>query len=84
MNLEINEVMFDLGDIVTDLHEVVLVVENQFVNVNVAQIKEYEKDLERCKLYEEKIKEYETIVIEMEQKQKQAQSVSQTISLHLT
>lgn len=75
--------MINLDDLDIDLHEVVLVDENQFMTVNVAQIKEYEKVAEDCKIYEEKIKEYDRIVNEMKQKEIQNQLVSYKLSLQL-
>lgn len=75
--------MINLDDLDIDLHEVVLVDENQFMTVNVAQIKEYEKVAEDCKIYEEKIKEYDRIVNEMKQKEIQNQLVSYKLSLKL-
>lgn len=68
--------MIDLNDIETDLQEVVLVDPNQFVTVNVAQIKELEKTAEDSKLYERKVQEYEDIIREMHRKEKQSELVS--------
>lgn len=66
-----------LDDGFVDLSEVVLLSENQFVTVNVEQIKEYERIAEDCKKYEDKIKECERIMNEMKLKEKQDQLVSQ-------
>lgn len=68
-------------DLETDLQEVVLVDPNQFVTVNVEQIKELEKVAEDCKLYEQKIKEYEEVIREMQRKEKQNQLVSIKLEL---
>ncbi len=70
-NPQYHEVMFD--DI--DLHEVVLVDRNQFVTINVSQVKEYEKIAESNKILEQKVKEYERILNDMKLKEKQNQIV---------
>lgn len=75
-NLQNDEVMIDPNDLEVDLHEVVLVDQNQYITVNVAHIKEMEKSVENCKMYEQKIKEYERILNEMKQNEKRNQSVS--------
>lgn len=63
-----------------DLHEVVLVDPNQFVTVNAAQVKEYEKIAEKNEILEQKVKEYERIVNEMKLKEKKNQSVNDNLN----
>lgn len=75
--------MFDLNDLETDLHEVVLVDRNQYITVNVSEVKEYEKVAEDCKMFEQKTKEYERIIMEMQQKEKQNQSVSDILKIQI-
>lgn len=76
-NPENYEEMFDLNDIESDLQEVVLVDRNQYITVNVSEVKEYEKVAENCKMFEKKAKEYERIIMEMQQKAKENQLVSE-------
>lgn len=72
----------DLNDLEINLQEVVLVDKNQFITVNVAQIKEYEKVAEDLKIYEQKVMEYERIVCEMQKKEKENHLVSYTRFYH--
>lgn len=68
--------MIDLNDLETDLQEVVLVDQNQFVTVNVAQIKKLENEVEDGKAYERKVKEYEEMIRQMQQTEKANRLVS--------